>query len=234
MIKEGSYFNYFFLLVILFLSTNAFAQSNDSITNWDNQMYLGNKVSIASGNWRYTGEAQVRLKDNIKSLDNWYIEGVASYLMSEHFELVPDLRVTVKPHRTEYRPGFGIFYKFNAKKFQFVNQLKWQLDFGSDGTIENGLRYAIFTNRKLNDKLLSSFAGGIFYRWKEGFNGIQFIRFGPGLGFIIDDKHIFNFSYLLSMKNNGQSWEWAGIPVIQLSININKDYKYIPAKYISF
>jgi len=81
---------------------------------------------------------------------------------------------------------------------------------------------------------MSTFAAGAFYRWQDNFQGFQFIRFGPGLAYVFDGKHILNFNYLLSATNNGDSWSWAGIPVIQLIINITADYKYIPAKYFNF
>ena len=215
-------------------SLQALSQINDSTVNWDNQIYIGNKVTAAAGSFRFSGDLQVRLKDNMQSLDNWFVEGVATYLLSESIEITPDFRISIKPEEVEYRPGFGVVYKFLKKDFQFVNQLKWQLDIDNNNNQDHGLRYAIFTNRRLNEKLISSFVFGAFYRWADGYNGFEFFRFGPGLAYIINAQHTINFNYLLSAKNNRQYWEWAGIPIIQLVININKDYKYVPAKYISF
>jgi hypothetical protein len=234
MIKKILIINYLLSIGFSLLTSNVLAQINDSTTNWDNEIYIGNKVAAASGNFRFSGELQVRLKDNMQSLNNWFVEGVATYLLSEKFEITPDFRVTIKPEEIEYRPGLGVVYKFTKKDFQFVNQLKWQLDIDNNNNQDHGVRYAIFTNRKLNEKLISSFAFGAFYRWADGFNGFEFFRFGPGLAYVINAQHTINFNYLLSAKNNRQYWEWAGIPVIQLVININKDYKYVPAKYISF
>jgi len=122
-----------------------------------------------------------------------------------------------------------------VKTFQFVNQVKWQIDLSSpDGNSDNGLRYGIFINHEINDKLATSFGAGIFYRWRNDFQGFEFVRFGPSLIYVINKKHTINFSYFLSAENNGELWEWAGIPVIQLIININKDYKYVPAKYFNY
>lgn len=213
------------------LTSNAQTKPSD---NWDNQAYIGNKVAANSGDWRLSGELQVRLKDDVQSLDNWFIEGVATYMLSEKWEIVPDFRMSIKPEEVEYRPGLGVIYKFTKSSFQFVNQVKWQLDMDNLGNVDHGVRYAIFTNRKLTDKLISNFAFGAFYRFSDGFNGFEFVRFGPGLAYVINAQHTINFNYLLSAKNNRQYWEWAGIPVVQLIININKDYKYLPAKYLSF
>ncbi|MCF6224101.1 MAG: hypothetical protein L3J34_10285 [Flavobacteriaceae bacterium] len=171
----------------------------------------------------------------MESLDRWYLEGVSSFLVSENIEIVPDFRLSIKPDEIEFRPGLGVLYKFMVGTFQFVNQVKWQIDFSSpDGTSDNGLRYGLFINHKINDKLAASLGAGIFYRWRNDFQGFQFVRFGPSLIYGINKKHTINFSYFLSTENNGELWEWAGIPVIQLIININKDYKYVPAKYFNY
>ncbi len=168
-------------LSFLFFAAVLQAQSLDeeSHKNWDNQIYIGNKVAAAKDHWRFSGELQVRLKDNMGQLDNWYMEGVATYMYSEKIEIVPDFRISIKPdNEIEYRPGLGVIYKFTKSKFQFVNQLKWQIDMDNKDNFDNGLRYAIFTNRVLTEKIISSFAFGAFYRWRsEGWNGFQFIKF---------------------------------------------------------
>jgi len=220
---------------LLFVSGSVFSQVSSKDKNWDNQIYMGNKVSWGSDRWKYSSEIQVRLEDNFQSLDRWYVEGVAAFLVSKQFEIVPDFRFSVKPDKIEFRPGFGVHYKFMVKTFQFVNQVKWQIDLSSpDGNSDNGLRYGIFINHEINDKLATSFGAGIFYRWRNDFQGFEFVRFGPSLIYVINKKHTINFSYFLSAENNGELWEWAGIPVIQLIININKDYKYVPAKYFNY
>ncbi|MCF6358893.1 MAG: DUF2490 domain-containing protein [Draconibacterium sp.] len=222
------------IIILLSFETQVFSQTGESSKNWDNQSYIGNKVATANGDWRFSGELQVRLKDDMQSLDNWFLEGVASYMLSEKIELTPDFRMSIKPDEVEYRPGFGVVYKVTRDNYQFVNQLKWQIDLDTKKNIDNGLRYAIFINHKLSDKLMSNFAFGAFYRFRDDFKGFEFVRFGPGLAYIINMQHTINFNYLISTKNNTQNWEWGGIAVIQLVININKDYKYVPAKYLSF
>lgn len=206
--------------------------------NWDNQLFIGNKVSMLKGDWRYTGELQVRLEDNTQSLDRWFFEFVATYMPSENWEIVPDYRFSIKSEEVEHRPGFGILRKDiygqgDGKKHQLVHQVKWQGDIGN-GSFENGLRYVFFYNYILNKKLIPNVAAGIFYRWSEDFNGIQFFRFGGGLSYIMDVKHSLNFSYYLGITDSGETWTYQGIPFVQLIININKDFKYVPAKYINF
>jgi hypothetical protein len=211
---------------------------DQSPDKWDNQLFLGNKVATAVGNWKFSGELQVRLKDNAQSLDRWFLEGVATYFLSKHWEIVPDYRFSIKPDKVEHRPGFGIVRKDllgkeNNKIHQLVHQIKWQADIDKD-SFDNGLRYVFFYNYILNQKLVPNAAAGLFYRWSEDFTGIQFYRVGLGLSYIIDVKHSLNFSYFVGFTDTGTEWTMQGIPLIQLIINLDTEYRYIPAKFINF
>ena len=220
----------FFFLSALCLKTSL-AQG---ITDWDNQLFISNKVATNKGDWRYSGELQIRLKDNFRSLDVWYLEGAATYLVNKHWEIVPDLRFSIKPTKNELRPGIGVIYKHYPKeKIQFVLQVKYQVDIEPHET-KHGLRYVFFFNYLIHDKFLPNAAAGVFYRWQNDFTGIQFIRLGLGLAYIINVQHSLNFSYFVGFTDTGETWTSQGIPLFQLIININKDYKYVPAKYINF
>lgn len=214
------------------------AQETGDPDRWDNQLFLGNKVAAVKGNWKFSGELQVRLKNDFRELDRWFLEGVATYMPSRHWEIVPDYRLSIKPANIEHRPGLGILRKDlygpeENKKHQLVHQLKWQADI-STGYVNHGIRYVFFYNYVLSEKLIPNAAAGIFYRWSEGFTGLQFIRLGAGLAYILDVKHSLNFSYFLGITDTGTNWTFQGIPFVQLIININRDYKYLPAKYINF
>jgi hypothetical protein len=223
-----------FLAGLVIITLAAYSQ-NESEPNWDNQIYIGNKIAGGMAKWRFSGELQVRLEDNLHHLDSWFLEGVTTYLVNKWFEVSSDFRFTEKPDKVEFRPGLGAFLKYTKSNFQFANQVKWQIDIDNRHNFDNGLRDAIFLNYNLNDKYIVSFAGGVFYRWRSsGWRGVQFIRFGPGISFVFDKKHILNINYFFSAENNTKSWDWAGIPMIQLVININKKYKYVPAMYFDF
>ncbi len=225
-----------FILFILLFAIKVFAQDSVNNPSWDNQMYLGNKIAFGKGKWKFSGEIQTRLENNFQSLDNWYLEYVANYLLSENIEIVPDLRFTVKPVKLEFRPGIGVLYKFNTEKIQFVNQVKYQIDFPTEGNIGHALREVIFLNHKFDNKIIATMVAGFIYRWWPHWNGFQYIRIGPGFSYIFDEKHILNFSYFVGVENNTQDWLWAGIPMIQLVINVAKKdkYKYTPAYYFDF
>ncbi len=228
-------------LFALFIPEVARSQDAEK-PGWDNQIYFSNKIAGGKNRIRYSGELQVRLRDNFQSLDNWYLEGVFTYLANEWLELVPDFRITVKPTRMEFRPGFGILVKKFVNNWQFINQVKWQTDFEAPGDVKHAFREVVFVNYKhRNEKFVSTLVTGFIYRWTPDRNFMQYIRVGPGLSYIFDKKHILNFSYFVGVENRllnegdaKGTWLWAGIPLIQLVINITKKYKYQPAYYFDF
>lgn len=224
------------LLLILITLPAIYVFSQEETPSWDNQIYLGNKIAFGKDKWRFSGELQTRLENNFQSLDNWFLEFVSNYLISKHFEIVPDFRFTIKPDKIEYRPGFGVLYKKTTDKIQFINQVKWQMDIPNHGDIGYAVREVVFLNHALSDNVVSTLVAGFIYRrWPE-WNGFQYIRVGPGISYVFDNKHILNFSYFVGVENNTKEWMWAGIPMIQLVINISgKDkYKYTPAYYFDF
>ena len=226
------------IIIILFMINPShilvFAQESQDTDNWDNQLFVGNKVVYGLDKWKYSGELQFRVKNDMQVLDNWFIEGVASYLPLKYWELVADFRFSVKSSSVEYRPGLGVLFKILSEKWQFVNQAKYQADISSIGTVGHGVRDVIFVNRILSDKFIPYIAGGVFYRWRPNFSDFEFIRVGGGLNILFDPIHTLNLSYFIGLLNNGNRWTWSGIPLIQFTINIREDWLYVPAKYINF
>lgn len=170
------------MLIILGNAFIAYAQTEETSPSWDNQLYIGNKIAAGKNDWRFSGELQVRLIDNTQSLDNYFLEGVTTYMFSKRWELAPDFRLSINPDEVEYRPGLSIVHKLLGTDLQLVNQVKWQMDFDTRGNHSNAMRYVAFLNYKLNDHLVPNFVAGGFYRWKNDFQGFQHFRFGPKLG----------------------------------------------------
>jgi hypothetical protein len=211
-----------------------YSQDTSEIDKWDNVLYLGNKVALGTGKWRFSGELQIRLRNNLKSLDNWYFEAIGSRLLTKHWQIQIPVRYTIKPTLNEFRPGLGVFYKmYPEEKMQLAHQVMYQADINSQET-KHGLRYALFYTWRATEKWIPTAAAGIFYRWQNNFNGIQFIRAGPGLGYQVDVKHFISLNYLIGFENRGEQWTYQGIFFFQLVININKDYQYLPARAIQF
>ena len=209
--------------------------SQESTPKWDNQLFIGNKASWAlKQKWRVSGELQTRLKNDFKSLDRWFLEGQVNFLATRNWEFTLPLRYSIRSDENEFRPGLGFLYKmYGGEKFQVAHQVMWQVDIDPrEG--KHGLRYVAFLNYLANEKLIPNLAAGLFYRWQDDFTGLQFIRVGGGLTYVIDVKHTLNFSYFVGITDTGEEWVYQGIPFLQLVININRDFRYLPAKYINF
>lgn len=235
MIKNS--FFLFLSLIFIALSVNSQAQEVDS-SSWDNQLYLGNRYAWSANNWRYTAEFQIRLDNNVNALQQYYFEGVATYMPNKHWEIVPDFRYTLHTDRNEFRPGLGVIYKSLWKKNQvnqLAHQVKWQADIEGDGTFKHGVRYIMFYNRGLVEEKLGLTSGfGGFYRLSENFNGMQFIRAFLGLSYQFNDIHLLSFNYFVGAENRGNYWDYIGGPFVTFMIRLDNDTKFVPAKYINF
>ncbi len=213
------------LFILFTLLSGFFVFSQEEIkddSNWDNQLYLSSKVTMSFPKWKFAGEIQARLEDNMQDLETLYTEGVASFPVLRNVEFISDFRISKNPDEIVLRPGLGFLYKPYINDFQFVNQIKWQNDFHtSDGRHENALRYVLVINKQLAPRLIGSFLAGALYRWSDDFQGTELIRTGPGVTYIFNRKYSLFVNYYLSIENNHEYWEWAGIPFIQLIINLN-------------
>ncbi len=227
-----------FLFFILMMLGTFESSAQDSLQdNYDHQLFVGNKVAWTKGNWRYTGELQLRLYHDTRDFNMYYMEGVATYLASKNFEIVPDMRFSVMSERVEYRPGLGLIYKnlwLGNRLNQLVHQLKRQTDIEGDGTVKHALRYVLFYNVVLNDKLTMQVAGGGLYRWSAKLTNFQFFRGLIGGSYDFNKKTRLNFSYFVGYENRGDYWSFIGGPLLQFVVNIDNDTKYVPAKYFNF
>jgi len=229
-------FRYFVLLIFLVISFNSEAQDTTKV-GFDNQLFVGNKVTWTKGKWRYSGELQLRLYHDTRDFNMYYLEGVATYHASDNIEIVPDMRFTVRPNHEEYRPGLGFIYKnlwWGNHLNQLVHQVKWQSDIWSTGEVQHALRYVLFYNLQMNDKLVLTTAGGGLYRWSKGLTDFQFFRAMLGGSYSITKKSRLNFSYFIGYENRRDYWAWIGGPILQFTINLDKDNTNVPAFYFNF
>ena len=217
-----------------FINLNVSAQTQEPAANWDNQSYMINKVAWGKGMWRYSGELQTRFQNNLTELQQWHLEAAATYLPSEKWEIVPDFRFTVTPNRVEYRPGLGVIYKNLFTKSQLVHQVKWQYDQESTGYSSHGLRYALFYNYLFSEKFLGSAIAGGLFEFGEQFSGFLGVRAGFSIAYIFDETNTLNLGYFYGAVNNGTSYDNIGIITLGFTINLQKKFDHLPAKYISF
>ena len=228
--------------VLFFLTVSTYAQEPD-IDRWDNWLLVGNKIVFGGENdFQHSHELQWRVNENMSALKEWYYEGVLTYSPNANWEIVPDFRASVKSDRQDFRFGLGGVRKFNFKNEQnkisgqFVNQIKYQLDYDTKGNLRHGFRYVVTYNKIVNEKFIVSGLVGPFYRWSEDFTGIEFVRGGPVFTYIFDKQHTLAIAPLFGTANLGGDlgWAYSFTPMVSLVIRAGKKYKYVPAKYINF
>ncbi len=230
--------------LLLSIHPCATAQTPDPaepVDMWDHWFVMGNKVVFGGQNKiKHSHEIQWRANNNLQSLDRIMYEGVFTYSPNSHWEIVPDLRMSIISGGIEWRPGFGIILKnYLGKpeqkfKTQLVHQVKWQADIFDE--FKNGLRYMLSLSHIVNEHFIVTGLGGAFYRWSNDFTGLQFIRTGIGLSYVFDKMHSISFIDAIGFENRGPEIgiTYAHFPMVQLIIRVNKNYKYLPAKYINF
>lgn len=221
-----------FVLLLALLLPAAHASGQDTQRN--RLLAPSTKVNYALDKWRYTGEFQVRLDDNARALNLWYVEAAAANLRFRYLELVPDLRFSVRTDVFETRPGFGATLKLTRPTWQIALQNKYQADIPSEGSTGHGVRQVLFLNGIWGKKIIPGLAGGYFYRWRDDFSDIEFWRAGGGITYVFDPFHTLNVSYFTGWENNGVDWTTSGFLLVQLSLNIRNDWRYLPAKTVSF
>ena len=219
-----------FLIILIFP-----LHSQESIEdNWDNELWVGTRVTWGKNKLKYSGEFQSRFNNNYTELSNWYLEGVVHYLMSPYIEIVADARNSVSPSGNSFRPGLAVLAKAKKKRFFFINQLKFQSDNVFRDDISYALREIVYINYSINTKWMPFIGGGVFFRDSENFTGLQVIRAGVGVYYNYNPLHTLSINYFVGQRNTGSAYTYSGIFLVQLTIKFSNDYIYMPAKFINF
>lgn len=222
------------ILALLVIPVVAIAQEGPEPTERDRLLAASAKVNYAVDKWRYSGEFQVRLDEDMRALNLWYVEGAVTNLRYPYFELVPDLRFSVRPDRFETRPGLAAILKVTKPGWQLALQNKYQADIPSQGSTGHGVRQILFGSWVWRKKFIPGLVGGYFYRWQDDFSDIQFWRAGGGITWVFDPVHSLNVSYFTGWENTGIEWTTSGFLLVQLNLNLRTDWRYVPAKIFSF
>ena len=223
-------------LLCISCSSHLLAQT-DPVDPWDYWLIMGNKVVFGGVNqWKNSHEIQWRADNNLQELNTLMYETVVTYSPNSKWEIVPDLRFSIRPTQTQFRPGFGFVRKdyFGEKQVQVAHQVKWQIDIGNQVT--QAVRWAPSMSVILKEKYVVGGLAALLYQWGAEYdNRLTFVRFGPSFALIFDKVHTLSFVPAFGVENLGTG-QWVGsfTPIVQLIIRVNKDYKYLPARYINF
>ena len=237
--KKLTFFTLFILTLLVGFKSQSLAQTTEPDTSWDNWLIMGNKVVFGGQNqYKHSHEIQWRAENNFTALNTLLYEAVFTYSPNERWEIVPDFRYSLKPTRRETRLGFGIVRKdyIGEGVTQIAQQVKWQGDFKSEGDYTMAVRYVPSISHIINDKYIVGGLVAAVYQWGPSFPpSIAFIRAGPTFGMIFDDVHTLSIVPAFGADNLGEyGWAYSFTPIVQLIIRVNKNYKYLPARYINF
>lgn len=234
-------FSVLFTLNIIFsYSHQTIAQTTEEPdTSWDNWLIMGNKVVFGgTDQFKHSHEVQWRADNNLTSLNTLLYEAVFTYSPNSQWEIVPDFRYSLKPTKREIRLGFGVVRKdyIGEGITQIAQQLKWQGDFKTEGDYTMALRYVPSISHIINDEYIVGGLLAAVYQWGPSFSAsIAFIRAGPTFAMIFDNVHTLSIVPAFGAENFGEyGWAYSFTPIVQLIIRVNKDYKYLPARYINF
>ncbi len=215
-----------------------------AIDRWDNWLIMGNKIVFGGqDDYKHSHEIQWRADENISQLNTLFYEGVLTYSPSQKWEIVPDFRISRRPNRWEFRPGLGVVRKdfFGKDKdhlWAIAQQVKWQGDFKTEGFgTTQAIRYVPSISYVISKKYVVGGLAAALFQWGDGEDiTLRFIRAGGSFGIVFDEVHTLNITPAFGAEylNKDDGWVYSFTPIIQLILRVNKDYKYIPARYINF
>lgn len=233
---------YILPMMLLFVSAGIAQDPMDPDLAWDNWLIMGNKIVFGGkSDFKHSHEIQWRADNNLQSLNTLLYEAVLTYSPNATWEIVPDLRYSIKPTHRELRPGFGIIRKDYIRKnksgiTQLSQQVKYQADIKSEGGLTQAVRYVPSLSHIINKKYAVGGLVAVVYQWGKGYDPkVAFIRAGPSFGLVFDEVHSLNVVPAFGAENFGSGrWAFSFTPIVQLIIRVQKDYKYLPARYINF
>ena len=224
----------YWLTLILFVIIKPLYSQENTVANWDNELWMGTRFSWGQKKLKYTGEFQSRFNQDYTQLENWYIEGSIHFLANKYIEIVADARNSVSPSGNSFRPGIAAVGKIGFNKFFIINQIKLQSDNTFTPKTSYALREVMYLNYAINTKWTPYIGGGVFFRDSDNFKGLQVIRAGVGVYYNYNPLHSLSINYFVGQRNLGSYKTLSGILLVQLTIKFSNDYIYMPAKYINF
>lgn len=136
--------------------------------------------------WDFSGEYQVRLKDDLRNLKSHFVEGFAFYKAKPSLDFNIGYRYTIRPDRSESRLSAGFFARQAIGwRLGVTHQVMYQRDYNaefSDVLINsNTVRYVFLVVRPVNPRVAAFVMAGGMYTWNSEFTGIEKLRFAAGV-----------------------------------------------------
>jgi hypothetical protein len=144
----------------------------------------------------YSGEYQVRLTDDLKTLKSHFVEVSGYYKANLKLESNFGYRFTIRPDRNESRFFAGFFYRsllvkpspaLDRRGLWLTQQLMYQRDLNAsfnDVLLDsNTVRYALYLTKPFTPAWHGLVIGGAMYTWNAEYSGLEKLRAAIGLRF---------------------------------------------------
>lgn len=174
------------LLLILLLSFASARTARAEGPDWQLWSGLLFRSARPQERWDFSGEYQVRLKDDLRNLKSHFVEGFAFYKAKPYLDFNLGYRYTIRSDRSESRLSAGLFARQAiAWRVGVTHQVQYQRDYNaefSDLLINsNSVRYVFLVVRPVSSRVVPFVMVGGFYTWNTEFTGIEKLRFAAGV-----------------------------------------------------
>ena len=176
---------------LLMLPCALLAEPEKDNALWTGGLFLWETESALD----FSAEYQLRLDENMSSLNNHFVEFMGYRKWSPALLLNGGYRFTVRPDRSEHRIYFGGFWDMtrrarleedNSRRIKAVLQVGYQHDFdvkfGDEIMDSNSIRWILLTSKPVNRKITPFLLAGVLTTWNDAYSfGIDKIRLGGGI-----------------------------------------------------
>lgn len=142
----------------------------------------------------YSGEYQVRLKEDFQELKNHFFEFAGYYRATTRLQSNFGYRFTIRPDRNESRLFAGLFYRttlvkpnpaLNKLGLRLTHQLMYQRDFNAefnDVLLDSStVRYAFYLTKPFSSVWHGLVIAGGMYTWNAEYTGLEKLRAAVGV-----------------------------------------------------
>jgi len=212
----------FFLILLIFVSSVESIQAEEPDWQlWSGVFFKNVRPDSA---WDFSGEYQVRLRDDMRELKSHFFDFNAFYKATSSFDVNGGYRFTRRPDRNENRWMAGFFWRprlgeakpdLDDKSIRITNQVQYQRDDNSEFNevlvASNSVRFVFLVSKPVTRKLSPFAVAAVMYTWNEEYVGLEKIRFAFGLRIISGNNDRIKIHYVFEKKNSVEPAQFASI-----------------------
>lgn len=206
------------------------ADSENDNALWTGGLFLwerGQKLDLSA-------EYQLRLNENMSSLNNHFLEFMGYQKWSPNLLLNGGYRFTMRPDRNEHRLYFGGFWDITGHgrtaandpdNIRAVLQVGYQHDFDvkfDDQIVDsNSIRWVLVTSKPVNDVITPFLLAGVLTTWNDAYSfGVDKVRLGGGVVWQMTQQSRLRCQYIFERFRFKEPKKNTNILWIRLEMNL--------------